>query len=75
MIRKTCAAVFATVALSTVVAVPAVAAPNPNPEAPAHTGTACASVLTHNPQASEDSHSAPTAQQNFAAVGAAMCGL
>ena len=75
MIRKTCAAALATLAISALAAVPAVAAPNPSPVAPAHTGTACASVLANNPQASENSHSAPPAQENFAAVGAAMCGL
>jgi Spy/CpxP family protein refolding chaperone len=75
MIRKTCAAAFATFAFSALAAVPASATPNPSPMAPAHTGTACASVIGHNPQASEDAHSAPVAQQNFEAVGAAMCGL
>ena len=75
MIRKTCAAAVAALAMSALAAAPAVAAPNPNPAAPAHTGTACTSVLAHNPQASENSHSAPAAQENFAAVGAAMCGL
>lgn len=75
MIRKTCAAVLTALALGALAAVPAVAAPNPSPVAPAHTGTACTSVLAHNPQASDASHSAPQAQANFAAVGAAMCGL
>jgi hypothetical protein len=74
MTRKTCAAVFFTVALSAV-AVPAAAAPSPSPVAPAHTGTACTTVLAHNPQAGDTSHSAPPAQQNFFEVGAAMCGL
>lgn len=74
MIRKSCAVVFFTVALS-VMAGPAMAAPNPSPVAPAHTGTACTNVLTHNPQAGDASHSAPPAQQNLFEVGAAMCGL
>jgi hypothetical protein len=74
MIRKTCAVVFFTVALSAM-AVPAVAAPNPSPVAPTHTGTACTNVLAHNPQASDATHSAPPAQQNLFEVGAAMCGL
>jgi hypothetical protein len=54
-------------------AAPATAGPQPNPAAPAHTGTACMSVFAHNPQASESSHSAPAAQTNFAEVGAAFC--
>ena len=53
----------------------AAAAPNPSPVAPAHTGTACANVLANNPQASPGSHSAPPAQENFFAVGAAFCGI
>jgi hypothetical protein len=75
MLRKICATACATVAISALATVPAVAAPNPSPVAPTHTGTACASVLANNPQAGEDSHSAPPAQENFFAVGAAMCGL
>jgi hypothetical protein len=31
-------------------------------------------VISHNPQASEDSHSAPAAQENFGEVGTAFCG-
>jgi hypothetical protein len=56
-------------------AVPAAAAPNPSPVAPAHTGTACANVLAKNPQAGPGSHSAPPAQQNFFEVGAVFCGI
>jgi hypothetical protein len=56
-------------------AVTAAAAPNPSPVAPAHTGTACANVLAKNPQAGPGSHSAPPAQENFFAVGAAFCGI
>ena len=55
-------------------AAPAFAAPNPSPVAPTNTGTACANVIAHNPQASPASHSAPPAQANFEAVGAAFCG-
>jgi hypothetical protein len=55
--------------------VPAGAAPNPSPVAPAHTGTACANVLAKNPQAGPDSHSAPPAQQNLFEVGAVFCGI
>jgi hypothetical protein len=56
-------------------AMPAAAAPNPSPIAPAHTGTACANVLANNPQAGPGSHSAPPAQENFFAVGATFCGI
>lgn len=56
-------------------AAPASASPQPNPSAPAHTGNACMKVLEHNPQAGPGSHSAPQAQENFAEVGAAFCGL
>ena len=62
------------VALAVVAAAPASAGPNPSPVAPAHTGTACMNVISHNPQASEDSHSAPAAQENFGEVGTAFCG-
>jgi hypothetical protein len=67
-----------TVAISVLVlvpALPAVAAPNPSPVAPMHTGTACANVLAKNPQAGPGSHSAPQAQENFFAVGAVFCGI
>ena len=56
-------------------AVPAAAAPNPSPVAPAHVGTACVNVLTHNPQTSEDPNQALPAQMHFLAVGQAFCGL
>jgi hypothetical protein len=77
MIKKRGAAVALALAISTIwiPAVPAGAAPNPSPVAPAHTGTACANVLTKNPQAGPDSHSAPPAQQNFFEVGAVFCGI
>jgi hypothetical protein len=75
MIRRTCAAGALTLAISWIAAVPATAAPNPSPVAPAHTGTGCANVLAHNPQAGDDSHSAPQGQENFFAVGAAFCGI
>jgi len=56
-------------------ALPAVAAPNPSPEAPAHTTTACENVLEHNVQATDAAHSDSQAQENFTAVGAAFgCG-
>jgi len=54
-------------------ATPALAAPNPSPVAPTHTGTACANVIGHNPQAGPGSHSAPQAQENFEAVGQTFC--
>ena len=53
-------------------AAPTVAAPNPSPTAPQHTGTACENVVAHNPQAGPGSHSAPQAQENFFEVGTAM---
>jgi hypothetical protein len=77
MIKKSGIAVALALAVSTIwiPAVPAGAAPNPSPVAPAHTGTACASVLANNPQAGADSHSAPPAQENFFEVGAVFCGI
>jgi uncharacterized low-complexity protein len=51
------------------------AAPNPNPNAPAHTGTACASVLSKNPNAGPFGHQSPVGGAHFGDVGAAMCGL
>lgn len=75
MMRKSCAVAALTLAIGWIAAMPAMAAPNPSPVAPAHTGTACANVLANNPQAGSDSHSAPPAQANFFAVGAAFCGI
>jgi hypothetical protein len=77
MIKKSRTAVALALAVSAICipAVPAAATPNPSPVAPAHTGTACANVLANNPQAGPGSHSAPPAQENFFAVGAAFCGL
>jgi hypothetical protein len=77
MIKKRGTVVALALALSTIwiPAVPAGAAPNPSPVAPAHTGTACANVLANNPQAGPGSHSAPPAQENFFEVGAVFCGI
>jgi hypothetical protein len=77
MIKKIGTAVALALAVSTIwiPAVPAGAAPNPSPVAPAHTGTACANVLAKNPQAGPSSHSAPPAQENFFEVGAVFCGI
>ncbi|HEY3261059.1 MAG TPA: hypothetical protein VGJ95_12470 [Pseudonocardiaceae bacterium] len=77
MIKKSGAAVALALAISTIwiPALPAGAAPNPSPVAPAHTGTACANVLANNPQAGPGSHSAPPAQENFFQVGAVFCGI
>ncbi len=70
---------FATVVLATgllvLTATSASAAPNPSPVAPAHTGTACASVLTNNPNTGPGGHISEQGGANFGAVGAAMCGL
>jgi len=48
--------------------------PNPSPDAPAHTDTACENVLTKNQNTGPSGHIAPTGGANFAAVGATMCG-
>ena len=56
-------------------AAPAAAAPHPNPTAPAHTGTACAHVLSQNPNAGPNGHSSDVGGAHFFAVGAAFCGL
>ena len=53
----------------------ATAAPNPNPNAPAHAGTACSNVLTHNPNTGPFGHQSPIGGEHFGDVGAAMCGL
>jgi len=66
---------LSTLALAVVVAAPASADPTPSPVAPAHTGTACVTVISHNPQAGEEPHSAPAAQDNFGQVGGAFCGV
>lgn len=53
---------------------PSLAAPSPNPNAPAHTKiTACAKIFEHNPQASNDTHSSERAQDIFEAVGETFC--
>ena len=70
---------FATVVLATgllvLTATSASAAPNPSPVAPTHTGTACAAVLTNNPNTGPGGHISEQGASNFGAVGAAMCGL
>ena len=48
-------------------------APNLNPNAPADTGTACANVLTKNPNTGPFGHISPTGGAHFGDVGAAMC--
>jgi hypothetical protein len=53
----------------------AAAAPNPNPNAPDHTGTACTSVLTNNPNTQPGGHISATGGSHFSDVGAAMCDL
>jgi len=65
------------IAMATLVltAASASAAPNPSPVAPAHTGTACASVLTHNPNTGPGGHISEQGAAHFGAVGAVMCGL
>jgi hypothetical protein len=56
-------------------AAPAAAAPNPNPNAPAHAGTACANVLSHNPNTGPYGHSSEQGGSHFLDVGVALCGL
>jgi hypothetical protein len=56
-------------------AAPAAAAPHPNPTAPAHTGTACANVLGHNPNAGPNGHISDRGSAHFSEVGAAFCGV
>jgi hypothetical protein len=51
------------------------AAPSPSPVAPTHTGTACTSVLTNNPNTGPAAHISEQGGSNFGAVGAAFCGL
>lgn len=51
------------------------AAPNPNPAALEHAGTACSAVLTMNPNAGPNGHISATGGSNFFAVGVALCGL
>jgi hypothetical protein len=77
MNKKSATAVALALATSTIwiSAVPAGAAPNPSPVAPAHTGTACANVVAKNPQAGPGSHSAPPGQENLYEVGAVFCGI
>ena len=71
--RSLIAALAATAALTT--AGFAGAAPNPNPTAPEHTGTACAAVLANNPNAGPNGHISDVGGSNLFAVGAAFCGL
>ena len=75
MVKKVLVSVglFATVTFG--LSAGALAAPNPNPNAPAHTGTACASVLSNNQNTGPGGHISPTGGAHFGAVGAAMCGL
>jgi hypothetical protein len=51
------------------------AAPNPNPNAPAHAGTACENVLSKNPNTGPSGHISGIGGEHFGAVGAALCNL
>jgi hypothetical protein len=53
------------------------ATPNPNPNGPAHTGTACVSVTSNNPNANPagGGHISSIGGANLFNVGAAFCGL
>ena len=72
--KKSATAVIATAILG-LTATSASAAPSPSPVAPAHTGTACTSVLTNNPNTGPGGHISEQGGSHFGAVGAAMCGL
>ena len=65
-----------TMGLLVATATPAVAAPSPSPQGPAHTGTACAAVLSHNPNTQPTGgHISEVGGSHFGAVGATFCGL
>lgn len=49
--------------------------PNPNPNAPTHAGTACANVISKNPNTGPGGHISDTGGTNFFKVGEALCGL
>jgi len=71
-------AVGSAVALAVLIAAsaaPAGAAPNPNPSAPEHAGTACANVLSRNPNTGPGGHISDQGGTRFYAVGQALCGL
>jgi hypothetical protein len=72
--KKAATVVIAT-AMLVLTAPSASAAPNPSPVAPTHTGTACASVLTNNPNTGPGGHISAQGAAHFGAVGAVMCGL
>ena len=72
---KRCSVVLALVIMASASAAPATAAPNPNPNAPAHAGTACANVLSKNPNTGPNGHISEQGGAHFSAVGAALCGL
>ena len=56
-------------------AAPAIAAPNPNPAAPEHAGTACTNVLSRNPNTGPGGHISDQGGTQFFAVGQALCDL
>ena len=72
--KKAATVVIAT-AMLVLTGASASAAPNPSPVAPTHTGTACASVLTNNPNTGPGGHISAQGAAHFGAVGAVMCGL
>jgi hypothetical protein len=67
--------VVSAAAMLLLTAVSASAAPSPSPVAPAHTGTACSSVLSSNPNSAPGSHISDRGGSNLGAVGATFCGL
>ena len=64
---------FATVTFGLVAS--GVGGSEPEPNMPGHTGTACATVLSRNPNTGPGGHISATGGEHFAAVGAALCGL
>jgi hypothetical protein len=75
MVQKFLVGAGLATAVTLMVSASAWAQPNPNPNAPAHVGTACENVIARNPNTGANVHMSDTAAANFAAVGAAMCGL
>jgi hypothetical protein len=63
------------IAASAASAAPAAAAPNPSPAAPTHAGTACANVLSRNPNTGPGGHISDQGGTRFYTVGQALCGL
>jgi hypothetical protein len=72
---KKTAIVVSAAAMILLPATSAWAAPDPSPVAPTHTGTACASVFSNNPNVLPGAPISDQGGSHFGAVGAAFCGL